>query len=181
MSAPDKNLFSIWNKNPVGECYVGDLVATLENSDALKISLSSKGFVSAGTIVGGKEDCVDINNHCRDIQVQATLFVPQGDYAFTIKGGSEDITVTGVVRGHGKVVDVDLGNVSDQSDDLTRRVSICLTHENGEPITIRVLGCENPKLLNAGAQKYVYTFRLWKPFRGLFLKTYKQLKKILPI
>lgn len=181
MSKPDNNLFSICNKVMIGQCAIGDLIVTTEHADALKVSNASNGVIYAGAIVGGYEDCVDLNNHCSDVTIIADLWEPKGDYLATIKGGSNHIQLHGIVRGHGKVVDIDIGNISDQSDDLTTMVMLNLKHEAGEPITIRVLGGDKPVLINEATQKYVYKFVLWAGFRTLFLKVYKQLKKVFPI
>jgi hypothetical protein len=181
MSKPDKNLYSLANYHPLNTVDVPDLVATPEFADALKITNSTDGTVIAGYIRGGYEDCVDINNHCEHINVTAELFEAQGSYIFTVKGGSRWITLTGRVRGHGKVVDVDLGNIADQSDDLTEYVVLNLVHEKGDPISVRILGAADPIYFNRERQEYVVKFAIWKPFRRPFLKVYKQLKKILPI
>lgn len=181
MSTPDKNLLSLCNCHPLGHRTVPDLFPTPGIADTLKITDCTDGTIDAGYIKGGYEDCIDINNHCEYLHIEAEILEPTGNYVCTIKGGSKWVYIKGVVRGHGKVVDVDLGNISDQSDNLTEYVSLCLTHENKEPITVRVLGATDPIFLNSDSQEYVVVFAIWKPFRKLFLKTYKQLKKVFPI
>ena len=181
MSTPDKNLYSLCNCHPLGTAFVPDLVATPDIADSLKITNCTDGILYAGWIKGGYEDCVDINNHCEHIEVNAELFEPTGSYVATIKGGSRWIYLKGMVRGHGKIVDIDLGNISDQSDNMTEYVTLNLTHEKGEPITIRILGCTDPIIINKDRQEYKVTFAIWKPLRPYFLKIYKQLKKVLPI
>lgn len=181
MSTPDKNLYSLCNCHPLGTIVLPDQIATPGIADTVKITNCTEGSIIAAWIKGGEEDCIDINNHCQNIRIEAELLEPTGSYILTIKGGSRWIHVSGMVRGHGKVVDVDLGNVSDQSDDLTEYVTLNLTHEKGEPITVRVLGATNPIFLNKDRQEYKVVFAIWKPFRAPFLKVYKQLKKVLPI
>lgn len=176
----DRNAVSICGERPIGDRHY-ELIDGSAGSDALKVTDSDHGLIRVDHIIGGREDCVDVNNHAANVVVECMLFEPRGDYVGTIKGGSENVVIRGTVRGHGKVVDFDLGNVSDQSDDLTRNVRFDLIHEAGEPITLRILGCENPTFLNAEVQKYVVIFAIPRPFRALFLKVYKQLKKILPI
>jgi len=158
-----------------------DVIDGSGGSDALKITDSSYGMIRVGHIIGGKEDCVDVNNHTSGVRVICDLYEPRGDYVITCKGGSSNIVFEGFVRGHGRVVDVDLGNVSDQSDDLTTGIRLNLVHEAGEPITVRVLGADNPALLNAATQRYDIIFQIPTTWRSLFLKVFKQLKKILPI
>jgi hypothetical protein len=182
MSAPDLNLISFAGRRPLGEHVVGDVLAGPERSDALKVTDCANGRIAAGHIRGGKEDCVDVNNHTTNVVIEAALFEPRGKHLATIKGGSGDITLRGKVRGHGSVVDIDLGNIADQSDNVTGRVRLDLVHEAGEPITVRILGAIRPTLLNSHEQRYEVVFALPGFWRSLFLKACKFLKKIgLPI
>jgi len=179
----DNNLFSLAHRRPLGTYIGNDLIADpAVHSDALKVTDSSDGFIKVGHVIGGREDCVDVNNHCSDLVIEAVLWEPRGLYLATIKGASKRITLRGPVVGHGKVVDVDLGNVSDQSDDLTRDIRLDLTNLNGEPITVRVLGSDRPTLLNSHLQEYKIVFELPRSswVKSMFLKLYKALKKILP-
>lgn len=179
----DKNFKSFCGERPLGRRLIGDLIPPDGTySDTLKVTDCADGELYAGHVVGGKEDCCDINNHTSNVRVAAELWEPRGDYGFTIKGGSTNITVAGRYRGHGKVVDVDAGNISDQSDDITGPIYLCLDHELGpqEPITVRILGAMRPVLLNP-SQKYVFIFEIPGFWKSVFLKVYKQLKKILPI
>lgn len=182
MSTPDLNLYSLAGARPLGSVVLGDLWADpRQHSDALKVTDCTDGVVEVHHVKGGREDCCDINNHCREILVMADLWEPQGDYVFTVKGGSARVTLVGRIRGHGRVVDVDLGNISDQSDDITGPVLLNLTHESGDPITVRVLGATRPIILNP-AQRYQVNVVIPGVFRSLFLKAYKLLKRFgLPI
>lgn len=159
-----------------------DLVADPKiHSDALKVSACRNLAVAVhGTIYGGKEDCVDINNKCEGAHVYANLMVPQGRYVATIKGGSNGVWLSGQIRGHGKEVDIDIGNVSDQSDNLTRKVYLDLTHEDGpdEPITVRCIGGPRPILANEGLQKYELVFKVPGFWQSWLLKAWKQVKKL---
>ncbi len=175
----DINLHSICGERPIGTRTLGDLIADPKvHSDALKITDSSNGTVYAQRIVGGKEDCIDVNNHCEGVAIHALLLEPHGKYVATIKGGSRNITLSGTVRGHGTEVDIDIGNISDQSDNPTGHVFLHLYHESGEPITVRVINGRRPILLNSDEQSYVTIFRA-PPFWGsLFAKIVHQLRKI---
>lgn len=148
-----------------------------EISDTLKFTSSLRGFSGRfGTVVGGREDCADFNDHCDGVTVSAR-WMPKGKYAFTVKGGCKGVRIEGEIDGHGSEVDIDLGNVSDQSDDLTGPVEINLIHVGGEPITFRVLGAHDPVFLNADKQLYRPVLVLPRFTRSMFLKSYKQLKK----
>jgi len=87
--------------------------------DALKVSGCDYLTVHAGVVKGGNEDVLDVN-HSRHVVVNIEDAYPRGKYVSTQKGASDDITVN--VRrqhGHGKEVDYDYGNHSDQGDGYT--------------------------------------------------------------
>lgn len=183
MSKPDHNLFSIANRRPLGDVYLSDLIAdSAVHADALKITNCADGRIFVGRIVGGVEDCIDLNNHCENLEIFADSIEPRGKYGITNKGGNRNITIHTKLRGHGSEVDVDLGNVSDQSDDVTGPTRLNIEHELGlqEPVRIRNLNAMRPIILNP-LQRYETVFAVPGVFRSLFSKIYKQLKKLFPI
>lgn len=183
MSTPDRIFLAFGARKPLGTQVLDSLVPQGVWEDTLKFSACEDGDVMVhGSVLGGLEDCVDVNNHCRRLTVHADLWMPQGQYLATIKGGSQNITLSGTVRGHGKTTDVDLGNISDQSDDLTGPVYLNLVHEAGDPIYVRRLNASDPVLLNGATQRYVISRPLWGVTRGLWARGYAVLKKLgLPI
>ena len=154
----DKNYLSIYAEE-VGLRVFGNLVPPDDSySDTLKFGgLSHDGEVEAARIVGGREDCVDMNN-VRDIHVRAEVFEPRGRFLATIKGGSVGCQLSGTVVGHGTETDVDLGNWSDQSRKITRGTRLCLLSADGSPIRVRVLLSEWPVILNAAQQRYSFAW-----------------------
>lgn len=116
-----------------------------EWSDALKVSGCINLSVRAGVVEGGTEDVLDVN-HSQKCAVSIEEAYPRGKYVLTCKGASQDITVT--VRrqhGHGKEVDYDLGNHSDQGNGTTRNTGIS-ANAFGEQISVRVLRSDKPRL-----------------------------------
>jgi hypothetical protein len=182
MSRPDINLLSFTGpeqNNQTLQFSDEEVRPGPEIADTLKFTSRLTNFtVYLNTVYGGREDCVDVNNHSENLHIYAKLWVPQGKYLATIKGGSKFITLGGKVRGHGKEVDVDIGNISDQSTKPTGPVYLNLTHEKGEPITVRVLNGEKPKFLNAQYQEYVIVFKTPSFFGKLFANIIRQLRKI---
>ena len=161
MSTKDINLYSYYDRDSGSTVTLqeaGFAAPDPEWSDTIKITSRCQFFtLRADVIFGGKEDCVDCNNRAEEIAVYATLFRPQGKYLATIKGGCAGVFLIGRVYGHGKEVDVDLGNWSDQSQEETIGVKLALESNDGKPITIRVLNAKKPKLLDGtGPYKYVF-------------------------
>lgn len=193
---PDKNYLS-FNGDAAGNVWLnGVLIAQAEMpgvreyviegaveppddtyADALKFSGVQRLRVVVDRVVGGREDCVDVNNHCRDVEVVARLgFVPRGKYVATIKGGSRNITLRGPVLGHGTEVDFDCGNHSDQSDNETQGITLDLWTPDGSAITWRQLNGSDIRLREGQAWRAVLRIRggFW---RNLFAKVYAFGKK----
>jgi hypothetical protein len=153
-----------------------------EISDTLKISGCRAFAVRVlGNLVGGKEDCVDINNKSSNIHVTVDgIIIPMGKYVATIKGGSSHVYLSGVIMGHGSEVDIDIGNISDQSDNLTGPVYLNLLHVKGkqEKITVRCIGGPRPVLMNEGEQDYEIILKVPGFWQSVLLKAWKFGKKI---
>jgi hypothetical protein len=191
MNRPDRILHAIGGTDPLGTYTTEDLDADdyidpstqkkIRAHDTFKLSRCKRGSVKLGHVKGGLEDCLDVNNHCEDLVIEASLWEPRGEYLTTIKGGSRNITVRGLVTGHGQTVDVDLGNLSDQSDDPTTDVKLDLTHVAGDPIRVRVLNAAPPILLNGGVQRYEIVFRLPGFWGELWAKCCAVWKKIVKL
>lgn len=155
----DKNLFSI-HAQQVFTRVLPDLIPPDDSySDTLKFSGGSyDGHVFASRLVGGREDVVDMNGGIHDVRVTASMFEPRGKFVATIKGGCKRCALSGLVRGHGTEVDVDLGNWSDQSSEVTEDIELELVSHDGSPIRVRYLLAEKPVLRNGHIQKYVFVF-----------------------
>lgn len=149
----------------------------LSYSDTLKFSRVQRLTVRViGVVYGGKEDCVDMNNKCRDVAVMALGFHAQGKYVWTVKGACQRCAIAGPLLVHGNVTDVEVGNHSDQSDDITGPVRIDLVSDL--PVRYNLL---NGYGLEHGPGKYERGIVLPGFFRSLFAKGYALLKKILRI
>lgn len=149
-------------------------------SDTVKLTsrLTDFSVIFHGEVYGGTEDCVDVNNHSTGLHLSAKCWIPQGKYLATIKGGSSGVTLSGSVRGHGSEVDIDIGNISDQSDNPTGLVYLNLQHEAGDPITVRIVNGVRPVFVNEDVQKYKIVLRVPTFWGSLFAKIVHQLRKI---
>jgi polygalacturonase len=168
----DINYCSISDKDGVE---VSDLtlpskgVNPLDYSDTLKLSKATNVLVKNCYIVGGKEDCVDMNRYCESITIQDTKVRSNGRYCFTIKGGSKNITLKNIViEQKGSEVDIDIGNWSDQSSDLTTNIILdnvsCL---NGDTVNVRVLWGDKPIVIGGNVKVKVVPKILVKIYRLL--------------
>lgn len=124
--------------------------------DALKFTSQLRDFVGKfGRVFSGKENCVDVNNKCRNVTISGEFIANGGLYPITVKGGSEGITITGTLDGHGTEVDVDAGNWSDQSNSWVKNWTLQLTTTDGSPVVVRCLQAEAPTLLS-GPYRYAF-------------------------
>lgn len=177
----DRNLHSYYetdSNSAVVKDEMGRKAFRPDWSDTLKITSGCRAlWVNIGTIWGGAEDCVDINNGCNGIGVNAN-FIPQGKYLATIKGGVSNVTLAGSVSlAPAGEVDIDLGNWSDQSSKPVAGVALNLARPNRAPITVRVLNAEPPIILGGGPYEFVWPRpNTW--YHGIVVKTMLLLGKL---
>lgn len=137
-----------------GERIVGEHIYGKDYSDAVKCSNVKDVFIKECVIIGGKEDVLDCNRYSENISLFQCMLVPTGLFVATIKGGSKNVSfVDCSIDGHGKEVDIDLGNWSDQSEEKATGVLIsnCNTMD-GSPIRVRVLNADKPVILNCNIE-----------------------------
>lgn len=149
----DKNYYSIADQSDIllGSTEFPDKgINAQDYSDTLKLSHAKYITVKCCYITGGKEDCIDINRMCENILIEDTTLFSGGSYCVTIKGGSKNITLKNVtIDGHGKETDIDIGNWSDQSSELTTGVVLDnVQSRSGEPVKVRVLWANKPIIIN---------------------------------
>jgi hypothetical protein len=149
-----------------------------EISDTIKCSTGLSGFIGRfARVHAGKEDALDVNNRCRDLNLVAQAWVLGGaKYGITVKGGSRNVTVEGAVEGRGQECDVDLGNGSDQSNEKTAGVKLNLWRVDGQPVRVRVLNADRPELFN-GPYKWVFPSpNIW--FHSFFVKAFLLFRRL---
>lgn len=136
---------------------IGPIRVKPDWQDSLKYTNHITGFIhQVGTVNGGSEDCVDMNNGANGVHVIAKAFNSQGKYVATIKGGSKNCSLSGNITHGGSEVDVDLGGWSDQSNVKTAGIVLDLT-KGGGPVTVRVLNADKPAV-TPGSGPYQYAF-----------------------
>lgn len=172
----DRVLFS-WYETSNGqtvdwqERVIGNSLKPFDYDDALKFTSQLTNFNGKfGVVYSGKENAVDVNNKCRNLTLSGERWMANGGlYPFTVKGGSEGITITGTLDGHGTEVDVDAGNWSDQSNGWVKNWTLGLRSLDGRPIVVRCLQAKAPQLI-AGTGPYKYAFPSPNnPLHGVFI------------
>ena len=127
-----------------GETFTGFIDGT-GFTDTLKLSNKTGCVITSATIIGGSEDCIDINRGGNHLIRKCTI-IPRGRFGITIKGGASGILIEDCIfDGHGSEADIDLGNWSDQSQERTRnnRIVNCRT-KDGSPIRTRCEWADKP-------------------------------------
>lgn len=161
---PDINLISFNGPGHNGgdvDWSTRTLIGGPDIDDTLKCSTGLTDFkLHVGEVETGREDALDINNHCRGIQVHADQWVfPKGvaRTGFTIKGNSHGVRISGSVLGDPLV---ELGNWSDQSNEPVTNVRLALRRTDGKAIRVRVFNGDLP-VLEPGTGPYRFVFP-WK-------------------
>lgn len=180
---PDKVLHSFNGPYDNGKSvdWSGTFISDNSCDDILKFSTGLTDFrIKAGIVVGGKEDAVDVNNKCRNLEISADKWIFKDRYSkigFTIKGGSESIRLGAGELVYGDPI-IDLGNASDQSHDITRGIHINLKSADGRPLRVRVLGAERPTFEpGSGPYRYIFPWS-WVPFCHLVARIFLAIRRL---
>lgn len=168
----DKNYYSIADQSDViigGAVFPNGEVNPLDYSDIVKLSNASNITLKDCTIHGGKEDCIDMNRNCNSVIIENTFLESNGNYCITIKGGTKNVTIKNVtITNHGKETDIDLGNWSDQSSELTTNITLDnVVSEDGFPVKVRVLWADKPTVIGGNVKVTVIPKCLVKVYRFL--------------
>ncbi len=109
-----------------------------------------------------------MNRFCKDISIRSCNLVVNGDQFFTIKGGCQNIELNSLcLIGVPKVVDIDLGNYSEQSDLPPKNIWIKNCYrDDGKPLRIRLLNCSADEVHVIGDK--VEVFKPWWVQIGFF-------------
>jgi len=147
-------------------------------SDTIKCSTGLTDCrIYLGAVHGGLEDALDVNNRCSNLEIVAQQWVFDPGHSkmgFTIKGGSRNIKVSGLVQGDPLV---DIGNASDQSHDPTTGVHLNLRRVDGKPIRVRVLNGDEPTFEpGSGPYQFIFPWRIrW--LRVLATKIFLEMRR----
>jgi hypothetical protein len=108
--------------------------------DTLKLSHVVDSVVEMCSILGSKEDCIDIMRGSVRLHVYSCELYPTGKFAVTVKGGCMGIVLENIViYGAGKETDIDIGNWTAVNFDKTTDVFITnVRRADGKPVRVRV-------------------------------------------
>lgn len=148
----DKNYYSIADQDGVvieNKDFPDEGVSCLEYSDIFKLSHATNVVLRNSKIAGGKEDCIDMNRYCENVLIENVTLHSGGKYCITIKGGTKNVVLRNIiVDAHGSETDIDLGNWSDQSSDLTTNITLDnVKSRDGTPVRVRVLWADKPTII----------------------------------
>lgn len=168
----DVNFFSIADQDGVtvqDKHFPDDGINPLDYSDIFKLSHATNIVVERCFIKGGKEDCIDMNRYCQNVHVKQCALDSSGLYCMTIKGGSKNIYLESVqIITHGKSYDIDIGNWSDQSAELTTQIVLDNVYSLDEkPVRVRVLWGDRPIVIGGNVKVIVYPRWIVKIYRWL--------------
>lgn len=148
----DSNAVSLYETSS-GKKIELDVIDGKNFTAALKVTSHAVGIhLLANWIVGGSENCVDVNNEVTDLVVDATTFDIRGKYGLSAKT-STDITFIGHLAGRATVWEVNLGSWSDQSRKVQTQTYLKLTSYT-YPIRVWIGNADIPVLDDP--TKYVF-------------------------
>lgn len=170
---PDNNYHSIANVSFAS--FVGEELAPPfpgQYDDILKISGATDIKVQDCVINlqgGNREDGIDINRFCKNIDIYDCHVAAGRRYSVTIKGGCSGVHIRNLVI-HGprgkEGVDIDLGNYSDSTMKKTGWVILDnVSRKDGNPVTIRVGNASKPYIINCPNARILF-------WQSLGLKAY---------
>jgi len=153
----DNNYYSIADQDGVvieNKDFPDPGVNSQDYSDIFKLSHATNIVLRNSSIAGGTEDCIDMNRDCNNILIENVRLHSGGSYCMTIKGGTKNVTLKDiVVQAHGKETDIDLGNWSDQSNELTTNITLeNVQSMDGSPVRVRVLWADPPTVINSNVK-----------------------------
>lgn len=157
----DDNFFSVYGQT--GVCLDGRTFSPAnpaKYASILKVSHSVGVSGAALVVANGKENAVDINV-CKDVTLCGDFGSSgsYGDQVITIKGGSEDIVISGVIHSNGGRARVQIGQWSDQSYNLSRRITLDLVSDDGSKVDV-VIGRATEVTLRGGCVEIKWKGRL---------------------
>lgn len=136
-------------------------------SAAIKITTGVKNLlIEASRVIGGRDACVDINDHAENSVVHLDAAEATGQFIATIKGNAKrpSLTVLKIVN-HGSVCDVILGDWSDQSNRYVASPMLDCKSETG-PVTVIWLASDLPYLAPGSGP---YRFKYWPRWTPLWI------------
>jgi hypothetical protein len=106
--------------NQVIEHFTLEPDSPLDYDDVMKVYMCNNCLFRDGDVDGGREDCIDVGRESSNNIFRELRLNPNGSYVFTIKGGSHNNYFENIMlHGHGKVVDIEVGNWSTYNYDLS--------------------------------------------------------------
>jgi hypothetical protein len=122
----DKNILSLYETSN-GARLNYDVIDGTGGTAALKITSKCTNLVvTVDHLIGGSENCVDLNNECKDVEINCDALEVRGKYALSAKT-CRNVTFRGHVEGVPSQWAVNLGSWSDQSKKVQDTTKLVLT------------------------------------------------------
>lgn len=134
--------------------------------DVLKFSHARNIFARGLWVAGGRENAIDMNRACQNIQIEDSSLECGNQCAIAIKGGSMDITLRRVLliaaRG---VYDIEIGGWSDQSYAPTTGIRLVdVQRSDGQPVRVVVGRGDWPTVVGGNVKILRFKSYLLKAF-----------------
>lgn len=125
-----------------------------EYTDICKLSNTRRNRYFDFYIVGGREDCIDLNRNSIGNLFERGTLKPNGKFGITCKGHSNNNVFKDITfASHGTEVDIDIGNDSESTMRWTSGTVLeNIQSSDGKPVTLRVGWGEMPKIINSNIE-----------------------------
>ena len=140
----DKNLVSLYETDSNKHLSYGVLDGTGDTAPLKITSKAAQLSVSADRLIGGSENCADLNNEVSNVTVMCASIEPRGKYALSAKT-SNGVFFTGHIVGRANSWEVNLGSWSDQSKAVQTNTHLSLTADK-YPIRVWLGNADYPTL-----------------------------------
>jgi len=172
----DSNAVSIYETSN-GQSLQFDEIDGRGATAALKVtSHATEVSVTAKTLWGGSENCIDLNNECEKVHVDFGTAVIGGKYAISAKT-CDFVSFHGHLSGRASQWEINLGSWSDQSSRTQTGTSLVLTAEF-YPIRVWVGNAEIPTMDDPAKYKIIGFGRHGAFVRGLVMFLWSIGKKL---
>lgn len=130
-----------------------------KHRSTLRFWNANNALFEATKVTGGSDDALRIDNRSFNLKFRVGEWRSGGRGLFTVKGGCDNILLSGKITQRGRSHEVDLDRFSDESHKASTNIHLNLTTQDGSPVRYKSWLGARPIIVNP-EQKYKCVFFL---------------------